>query len=188
MKRALAIASLLLAASTASALDIAGVKLPDSIPVAGQELKLNGAGIREKWMFDLYVSGLYLTAPTKDAKAIVAADENQSIRLHIISDKITSEKMANATMEGFENSLGGKTDALKPKIDDFIATFKEEIKVGDVFDLTYVKGEGVHVSKNGKEVKTIAGLDFKQALFGIWLSDSPAQESLKSQMLGQVGN
>lgn len=188
MKRALAIASLLLATSSASALDIAGVKLPDSMPVAGQELKLNGAGIREKWMFDLYVSGLYLQVPTKDAKTVIAADDNQSIRLHIISDKITSEKMAAATMEGFENSLGGKTDALKPKIDEFIATFKEEIKVGDIFDLTYVKGEGVHVSKNGKEVKTIAGLDFKQALFGIWLSDSPAQESLKSEMLGQAGN
>lgn len=188
MKRAIAIASLLFAASSASALDIGGVKLPDSMPVAGQELKLNGAGIREKWMFDLYVSGLYLAAPTKDAKAVVAADENQTIRLHIISDKITSEKMASATMEGFENSLGGKTDALKPQIDEFIATFKEEIKVGDIFDLTYVKGDGVHVSKNGKEVKSIAGLEFKKALFGIWLSDSPAQESLKSELLGQAAN
>lgn len=185
MKRALAIASLLFAASSASALDIGGITLPDTLPVAGQELKLNGAGIREKWMFDLYVGGLYLQASSQDPKAVLAADESQAIRLHIISSKITSEKMIGATTEGFEKSLGGKTDALKPKIDEFIATFKEEIKVGDVFDLSYVKGEGVHVSKNGKAIKTIAGLDFKQALYGIWLSDNPAQDSLKSEMLGQ---
>jgi hypothetical protein len=186
MKRALAIVSLMIATSSASALDIAGIKLPDSMPVADQQLALNGAGIREKWMFDLYVSGLYLQAPSKDSKTVIAADENQSIRLHIISDKITSERMISATTEGFEKSLDGKAGALQPKIDDFIATFNEAIKVGDYFDLTYVKGEGVHVSKNGAKVKTIAGLDFKQALYGIWLSDTPAQESLKQEMLGLV--
>lgn len=186
MKRALALVSLMIATSSASALDIGGIKLPDNMPVAGQQLALNGAGIREKWLFDLYVSGLYLQAPSKDSKAVIAADENQVIRLHIISDKITSERMISATTEGFEKSLHGKMDTLKPKIDDFIATFKEPIKVGDIFDLTYVKGEGVHVAKNGTEVKTIAGLDFKEALYGIWLSDAPAQDSLKKEMLGQA--
>lgn len=184
MKRALAIVSLMIATSSASALDIAGIKLPDAYPSAGQQLALNGAGIREKWMFDLYVGGLYLQSPNKDAKTVVAADENQSIRLHIISDKITSERMISATTEGFEKSLDGKMAPLQSQIDDFIATFKEPIKVGDYFDLTYVKGEGVHVAKNGKDVKTIAGLDFKKALYGIWLSENPVQESLKEKMMG----
>lgn len=186
MKRALALASVIFASSSVSALDIAGITLPDNMPVAGQQLALNGAGIREKWLFDLYVSGLYLQSPNKDSTAVIAADDNMSIRLHIISDKITSERMISATKEGFEKSVKGDAAALKPKIDEFIATFNEPIKVGDIFDLTYVKGDGVHVSKNGKEIKTVSGLDFKQALYGIWLSDKPAQESLKQEMLGLV--
>lgn len=186
MKRAIALATLIFASTSVSALDIAGISLPDSMPVAGQQLALNGAGIREKWLFELYVSGLYLQAPNKDSKAVIAADDSMSIRLHIISGKITSERMISATKEGFDRSLKGNPGALQPKIEEFIATFNDPIKVGDIFDLTYVKGEGVHVAKNGKDVKTIAGLDFKQALYGIWLSDTPAQESLKQEMLGLV--
>jgi len=30
----------------------------------------------------------------------------------------------------------------------------------------------------------VPGLAFKQALFGIWLSDDPVQDSLKEAMLG----
>ncbi len=185
MKRALAIAAMMLASVSATAKDIGGITLPDTLPVAGQQLTLNGAAIREKWMFDLYVTGLYLPAAAADAKAILSADENQNVRLHIISDKITSERMISATREGFEHSMGGNTAAMQAKIDDFIATFNEPIKVGDIFDLTYAKGEGVKVSKNGKEIKTVAGLDFKQALYGIWLGEKPVQDDLKSGILGK---
>jgi len=31
--------------------------------------------------------------------------------------------------------------------------------------------------------KLVQGLDFKKALFGIWLSDNPVQENLKNDML-----
>ncbi|CBL46985.1 Conserved hypothetical protein [gamma proteobacterium HdN1] len=177
-------AALALSAATASALEIGGIQLPDQYPVMGQSLVLNGAGVREKFFFELYVGGLYLPAQSKDAAAIVAADENQSIRLSIISNKITSDRMVSSTMEGFEKSLNGKLGELEPRIKDFVASFHDEIKDGDYFDLVYQKGDGVHVYKNGKKVKVVKGLDFKKALFGIWLSDNPAQASLKAGMLG----
>ena len=31
----------------------------------------------------------------------------------------------------------------------------------------------------------VGDLEFKKALFGIWLSDKPAQKDLKEKMLGQ---
>ena len=37
--------------------------------------------------------------------------------------------------------------------------------------------------KNNKKVKTIKGLKFKQAAFGIWLCDDPADKDLKEGML-----
>ena len=54
-----------------------------------------------------------------------------------------------------------------------------------MFDLVYLPGEGVRVLKNGEQKDTVGGLEFKKALFGIWLSDKPAQEDLKEKMLGQ---
>jgi hypothetical protein len=70
-------------------------------------------------------------------------------------------------------------------VDQFMAVFQEEITEGDVFDLVYLPGEGVRVLKNGEHKDTVGDLAFKKALFGIWLSDKPAQKDLKEKMLGQ---
>ena len=39
------------------------------------------------------------------------------------------------------------------------------------------------VYKNGKEVGVVEGLDFKKALFAIWLGEDPADDDLKEAML-----
>jgi hypothetical protein len=178
---------LLTAALTApvAALTVEGVDVPDTYSAMDTELKLNGAGTRSKWFMDLYIGGLYVPETIGDGQAIINADEPQAITLHIISGMITSDKMKSATMEGFENSTGGDLAAIKDDVDAFLDVFSEEIKDGDVFDLVYLPGEGVRVLKNGKERATIGDLEFKKALFGIWLSDEPAQEDLKEKMLGQ---
>lgn len=166
------------------ATEVGGIEIPEKYQVENKELALNGAGVREKFFFDLYVGSLYLTEKKQDPNAIISDDEMMALRLNIISDMITSEKMTNATLEGFENSTGGNMDPLKAQIDEFLATFEEEIKKGDEFEMVYVPNEGVKIYKNNKLAKTISGLEFKKALFGIWLSDKPAQRSLKQDMLG----
>lgn len=183
----LMLSSLLLSfclAGSASAVTISDVKIPDSLTADGTELVLNGAGTRSKWFIDLYVGGLYLPAKSSNAGSIIAADEPQAIKLHIISGMITSDRMTSATMEGFENSTGDNVAPIKDEVDAFLDVFSEEIKEGDVFDLVYIPGSGVHVMKNGTERGVIEGMAFKKALFGIWLSDEPAQEDLKKAMLG----
>ena len=190
MKKALStgFASLLLTAALttpAAALTVEGVDVPDTYSAMDTELKLNGAGTRSKWFMDLYIGGLYVPETIDDGQAIINADEPQAITLHIISGMITSDKMKSATMEGFENSTGGDLAAIKDDVDAFLDVFSEEVKDGDVFDLVYLPGEGVRVLKNGDQRATIGDLEFKKALFGIWLSDEPAQEDLKEKMLGQ---
>ena len=127
------------------------------------------------------------TASGADAGAIVSADEPMAITLHIISDKITSDRMVEATEEGFEHSTGGNTAPLKESIDAFMAFFREPIANGDVFEIGYVPPSGeIRVSKNGEPKGAVpGGLPFKRAVFGIWLGDKPAQKSLRDQMLGR---
>ena len=101
------------------------------------------------------------------------------------SSVLSSSNFSEAIQEGFEKSLKGNTAPLKAKIDQFINTFKsEEVKEGDVYELWYVPGEGVKSYKNGKLKSTIPGLDFKKALFGIWLSEDPVDADLKTGLLG----
>lgn len=182
------VASFMLAATLstpASALTVGGIDLPDTYTAGSTELQLNGAGTRSKFFMDLYVGSLYVSQAQEDGNAVVEADEPQAITLHITSGMITSDRMTEATMEGFEASTDGDMSSVKADIDQFMSVFKEEIKEGDVFDLVYVPGEGVNVLKNGEQKDTVGDLAFKKALFGIWLSDDPAQKSLKKDMLGK---
>lgn len=173
------------AATTLSARTLDGVDIPETYQLNGQTLTLNGAGDRSKWFMDHYVASLYLPGKTTDARTIINADEPQVITLHIISDMITSDRMKDATMEGFRNSTDGDLSAIPDEVDTFLDVFSDEINNGDVFELAYLPGKGVRVSKNGEEITTIGDLRFKKALFGIWLSDKPAQEDLKEGLLGK---
>lgn len=169
----------------AAAATVEGVELPDTLTVEDTTLVLNGAGSRSKWFIDLYVAGLYLPAPERNAATILAADEPQAIHLLITSGMITSERLMEATREGFENATGGNTAPIQDDIDAAMAVFSEEIGEGDVFTLIYVPDEGIRMLRNGELRDTVGDLEFKRALFGIWLSDQPAQSSLKRDMLGQ---
>jgi hypothetical protein len=171
-------------AMSASAKQVADVEIPDQMKAAGGDLVLNGAGIRDKMFIDLYVAGLYLQAPSASAEQVVSEDKPMALRLHIISGLITAEKMVNATNEGFELATGGNTAAIKAEIDQFINVFREEIKEGDIFDLVYVPGQGVNVTKNGVDKGIVKGTEFKKAMFGIWLSDNPVHDGLKAELLG----
>lgn len=177
--------ALMSAGLTSAQTEVGGVNLPNSETYQGQTLNLNGAGVREKLWIDLYAGGLYLAKKSSDASAIVSANEPMSIKLHIVSKLITSEKMMDAVNEGFQNSTGGNTKPLSAEIKKFQGFFMEEIKKNDVFDIVYIPAKGVVAYKNDKELGTIDGMDFKKALFGIWLSNRPADDDLKEAMLGK---
>lgn len=178
------LALLLIFVNSLICVEIAGIKFPDKMIVGERALILNGAGIRDKFFMDLYVGGLYLKQRSIDFQKIIASDDTMAIKLHIVSSLITSEKMKNAVIEGFEKSTADKVAPIQKEIDRFIAVFKQEIKENDIYDMTFVPGKGVEIYKNNKLYDTIAGLNFKKALFGIWLCGDPAQKSLKNDMLG----
>ncbi len=181
-KIALSLAIVFFCAGLLSARDVAGVTVPDSIQAGGSDLVLNGAGLRTKFFFKVYVGSLYLKKRTSDASAVIAADEPMAIRLDFLMD-VEAAKIIDAWTEGFENSAGSSYDALKDKISRFNGCFREDSKKGTRYDIVYVPGDGVAVSVNGSEKARIPGADFKKAVFGIWLGEKPADRDLKKGML-----
>lgn len=165
---------------------IAGIEMPAQLPTIDIPLHLNGAGARVEWFVDVYAAGLYLQEAQHDAQRILAADEPMAIRMHILTDLLTSKKITEAVREGFEKSTNGRTKPYESLIDSTLQAFAEEIKKHDYFDLVYLPGQGVDIYKNGTLLYQVeSGLEFKQALFGIWLSERPVQERLKKAMLGK---
>lgn len=172
-------------ASSSAQTKAAGVSIPNNVSFEGEKLVLNGVGVREKFWMDMYAGALYLGSKSSDDKAIINANDPMAIKLHMVSSLITSEKMIEAVNEGFENATNGKTSAISSEISKFKAFFIDEINKEDVFDIVYIPAKGVLVYKNGKEKGVIKGMEFKKALFGIWLSDKPADKKLKQGMLGK---
>ncbi|MEQ6884487.1 chalcone isomerase family protein [Salicola sp. Rm-C-2C1-2] len=190
MKQMLSLAFVLVCtlAVTAQAqeMTVKGVELPGTIDVEGNELSLNGAGIRSKWFMSLYVGSLYLPQEFDSAQAIVEADQPMAIQLDIVSGMINSENMTEATMEGFGNATDGNMEPIQEDVDAFMSLFEEEIKEGDQFQIAYLPDDGIVGYKNGERTGTVdGGMRFKKAVFGIWLGEVPAQESVKNAMMGK---
>ena len=158
---------------------------PATLNLGNIELHQNGGGFRKKSLLTLYEAALYLAQPAQDSARIVAADEPMSIRIEITSGFVSQQKMLDALNTGFQNSTGGNTTAIADPIQQFRQCFADPINRGDVFLISHIPGRGVLVHKNGQQKGLVGGLEFKQALFGIWLSDRPVDEGLKQAMLGR---
>jgi hypothetical protein len=182
--RLLCLSTLLACASPAAAIMVSDTPVPDTLELHGQHLPLNGAGIRNKYFMDLYIGALYLAGMNHDAASILTANEPMVLRLTILSDRITSQRMRDSSLEGFGHATAGNIAPLRAEIDTFLAAYSEPVKAGDVFEMRFTPAIGTEIIKNGKQVALIKGLAFKRALFGIWLCDEPAQESLRDEMLG----
>ncbi|UKN01025.1 chalcone isomerase family protein [Paracrocinitomix mangrovi] len=164
---------------------IGGIVMPNVMKVDGEYLKMNGGGVREKYWIDLYVGVLYLENKSSDAEKIMSADEKMAIKLRIVSGMVSNSKLEDAVREGMEKSTKGNMEPYKARLEKLIKEgFGEDVEDGDIFDLVYVPGKGTSLIKNQKTLVTVEGLDFKKAIFGVWLCDEPAQESLKKKMLG----
>lgn len=162
----------------------AGITFPPKITVNAKNLIYNGSGLREKYTFDLYVAALYLQRPSMDAVKVITDDAEAAIHIEIVSSKVTKDKFVETVKEGFGNASHGK--ATSEQVSEFMGFFKSEFKVGDKIHIEYIPGTGVVVLKNDVKIGTMKGLEFKKALFSIWLGTTPADKNLKNGLLGKV--
>jgi hypothetical protein len=182
MKR-FAIATAVLALCAVSlAVEVAGVRMPETVTVEGKTLKLNGAGLRTKLMFKVYVAGLYAEAPSRDPAVLIASDQTKSMRL-IVLRGLTGSKIAEGIAEGFRRNSKREAPALAPRLDRLGAMIPNVAK-GDEIVMTYVPARGTVVRVQGVEKGVIEGKDFADALLSVWLGANPVQEDLKKALLG----
>jgi hypothetical protein len=171
--------------SAQATLEVNGVTVPRKIEVQNKTMQLNGAGGRSKMWLEVYVQALYLSQLSQDPKFIIDSDTEMAIRIEITSSMVSSNKLTKAMNTGFEKSAGSNLEELRPRIEQFKTLLSDPITEKDVFVLWYNPfDQTVNVIKNEVVKGKITGFDFKKALFGIWLSDKPVDETLKKHLLG----
>jgi len=179
-------AFVLLAALTANGAEIAGVKLDDKTQVESRELVLNGAGLRKRIIFNVYVIGLYLPEKKSDLAAILALAGPKRAAIHMLRD-VGADTFTEALVEGLRaNTSEAQYQALEPRVQELAAIMAQvgEAKKGMTISLDWT-GAATQLLVNGKPAgKPIAGEDFYRALLRIWLGDKPVQDDLKRSLLG----
>ena len=167
--------------AAAHARELEGVTLPDTLTAGEKTLKLNGAGLRKKAMFKVYVGGLYLESPSHDAGAILTVDQPKAIRMHFLRD-VTSAQLVDAFQQDFEANV--KDKATQRAAFDRMLTLVPNVKEGNTLTFTYLPGKGTTLSAGDTELGVFEGKGFADAVFALWLGPKPPTEDLKKGMLG----
>ena len=163
---------------------VAGVKLDDTISVNGQNLVLNGAGIRKKFFIKVYVGALYLTAKQSDAAAVLTADAPRRMVMHFVYS-VGKGKIAEAWEEGLEDNVKNASAEVKANFKT-LASWMEDLKDGQQIVLTYVPGTGTTIDVNGKNKGTLAGKATADAILATWVGPKPGPgDDFKKAVLGK---
>ena len=170
------------------ATEVAGVKLDDTIQLANTELKLNGAGIRYKAIFKVYVAGLYIKEKKTTVHDILNVDGPRRVSIVMLRD-LSIEDFSRGFMQGIQKNTD-KTD--KAKLTSQFLRFGElfasvpELKKGDIMTTDWLPGVGTVVALNGKKLgEPYPDILFYNTLLRIWLGDNPVDTGLKKAMLGE---
>lgn len=170
--------------SMATAAEMSGVTMPDTVEVGGQELALNGMGMRKKAWFEVYVGTLYLPEKTDKAADAIEVSGPSRMVMQFMRD-VPADKIIDGWNDGFANNNGEELrDAIADRIATFNEFFSEDLKKGDIVVMDYVPEEGVHVSINDEEKGTIEGQDFATALRAVWLGPKPPSKNFREGLLG----
>ena len=190
LKRLAAAACLLFAvAAPAFAADVAGVKIDDSTRLDNHDLKLNGAGVRVKYVFKVYTVGLYLEQKQTTLDGVLASNGPRRISIVMLRD-VGSDEFG----EAFTKGLSDNTDqAEQIKIITPTKQFGEMfalipgLKKGDVLTVDWLPGSGIVCQLNGKKIgATVSDLNFYNAILKIWLGSKPVDSDLKPKLLGNI--
>lgn len=184
------LALLALCAAQALALEVAGVKVEERIKLESGELVLNGAGVRTRLIFKVYVGALYLPEKKSAVADVLAMRGAKRVSMTLLRD-LSASQLTDALEDGIRaNHSEAELAALKGRIDALAAVMKEigSAKEKTVIALDFVPESGTRVTVDGAaRGKPIPGEDFFRALLRIWLGDKPVDADLKKAMLGRGG-
>lgn len=187
IKKWLVMGGLLAFSLGAAAVEVGGVTLDEQVKVGNSELKLNGAGIRTKAFFKVYVAALYLSDKKGSTAEVLSATGPKRVTLTMLRE-VSSDQLSQALLDGINNNSSSEEKLQlfnqMLAIGQIFGAYRS-IKPKDVVTLDWVPGSGTQIFMNGKKLgDTLPEASFYNALLKIWLGDKPADKSLKRQILG----
>jgi len=182
------LAALMVATASLAATELHGVKIEDTITVAGTKLQLNGAGTRYKGPFKVYVGDLYTTKKVGSLEELIAAPGPKRLTMVFLRE-IEAGPFGKLLTRGVEDNVPrAELSKLVPgliRMGD-IFTVNKVLVPGDVITLDWIPGTGMVVTAKGKvQGEPFKEPEFFKAIMSIWFGPVPADFKLKDAMLGK---
>jgi hypothetical protein len=155
----------------AEAKTLKGVTMDDSIQVDNQTVVLNGLAVRTKFIFKVYVAGLYLQQKETDPGKILQTDGIRRGVMHFLRG-VDKEKIIEAWQDGLKANTPKYSQELKKQFDT-LCSWMEDVKDGELIVLTYIPGKGTGIEVKGKQKGIIPNKEFADALFACWIGPKP---------------
>jgi hypothetical protein len=174
---------LLCLAAPAGAAQLEGVTLPERQPAAGTELVLNGIALRTYSILrvPIYVAGLYLTRPERDAERILGSTETKLMDIHFLRD-VSLEQGQQAWQEGFDDNCREPCRIAPGEVEHFMAAVPA-VKKGDRFTILFANG-GADLAVNGVRLGTTSNRHFATIILATFIGRYPTTPRLRQELLG----
>ena len=175
--------------ASASTVDVAGIKLEDSLTLQGTNLSLNGSGVRYKDIFKVYAAGLYVGKKVATPEEFFAAPGPKRMSITMLRE-VDSNELGKSFTKGFEdNSSKSEMSKLIPGLIKMGQIFSDQKKMlpGENFTIDWIPGTGTVISVKGKaQGEPFKEVEFYNALMRIWLGSVPADFKLKDALLSKA--
>lgn len=170
-----------------AATEIAGVKVEDTATVGGARLQLNGAGIRYKGPFKVYVGELYTAKKVGSLDELVAAPGPKRLTMTFLRE-IEAGPFGKLLTRGVEDNVPkSELSKLVPglmRMSDIFSVNKVLVP-GETVVLDWIPGTGMVITAKGKtQGEPFKEPEFYKAIMAIWFGPVPADFKLKDAMLG----
>jgi hypothetical protein len=187
--RALQVAGLLACLAAPSfAVEVAGISIPERARVGTSDLVLNGAGLRKKVLFKVYVASLYLPERKQTAAEVLGLGGPKRISVTLLRH-VTARELVDALQAGVRANTSPREQAvLQGRLDELgdVLLGLDQGRKGDVIAFDWLPGVGTVVLMNGRvNGDPLPGDDLYRALLRVWLGERPTSAGLKKALLGQ---
>lgn len=173
----------------ANAAEVAGIELEEQTTLGNSDLLLNGAGLRKRQFFNVYVAGLYLTEKRQSAAGVLTLAGPKRVRITLMRNLSARKLVDGLTDDVRDNSSPEEQNAVKGRLEHLAATLLalQQGRKGDVITLDWLPDTGTLLSVNGEvKGKAIPGDDVYRALLRAWIGDRPTSAGLKRALLGRT--
>lgn len=181
--------ALLLAATSASAMDIGATHYRDAVALGGRQLQLNGAGVRHQGSASVYAAGLYLEQKAATPEQAMAQAGLKQLDVVMLRDIDAAEMGAMLARSTQDNVSEDDLAALVPVYFQLgqILGAQKSLKAGDRFQVQWIPAVGTVITINGKpQGQPLAEPAVFNVMLRMWLGSNPADAQLKQALLGQA--